>query len=497
LCDRMLSEFEKKVADYLKANELLGSADRLLLAVSGGADSTALLYAMHAFKAGRVLNAELLCAHINHQLRAGDADLDEEFVIAQATELKVPVTTRRLDVSGYARCSKLSIETAARQLRIQVLGEIARANNCDAIATAHQKNDNAETIIQRLTRGTGLRGLAGIWPERVFADGARIIRPLLCVQRDEIIAYLQEGRLRWRRDRTNSDCAYRRNYIRHRLLPALQRNCRYSIVERLSVLAESARKFYRVICARADESWPDVADCSGDEITLDVGILLTQAPPVKVELVRRALARIGCGEKDMNRLHYENILQLAEQNVTGRKMELPGGFVVCREYGSLILGAAQNRSVEQAPPYVDKSVTLNVPGQTGFGGYAIEATIVKADETGFERFVAGKGDRIEQLDLDKIKMPLIARRRHPGDRFVPLGLASEKKLGKFLTAQRIPHRLREEVRVVADAEKIIWVCPVRISERVKVTSQTRTVLQLLVTDLTGPQNSLDAIQPDK
>ena len=113
----------------------------------------------------------------------------------------------------------------------------------------------------------------------------------------------------------------------------------------------------------------------------------------------------------------------------------------------------------------------------------IEATVVEADEAEFERFVAGKGDHVERFDLEKIKMPLIARRRRPGDRFVPLGRTSEKKLGKFLTAQRVPHQVREEVIVVADAERIIWVCPVRISEQAKVTSETHRVLQLRIADL--------------
>jgi len=492
LCDRMLSEFEKKVADYLKANELLVSADRLLLAVSGGADSTALLHAINALKTGGILNAELLCAHMNHQLRTGDADLDEEFVVAQGAKLDVSVTTRRLDVSGYARHNKLSIETAARQLRIQALSEIARANNCDAIVTAHQKNDNAETIVQRLVRGTGFRGLAGIWPERVFADGTRIVRPLLCVGRDEIIAYLREGNLQWRRDHTNADCTYRRNYIRHRLLPEVQRNCSRPIVERLSRLAESARKFHRLICARADELWPDVACCDGDEIALDVGVFLIQPPSVKVELVRRTLAHIGCGERDLTEWHYRNILQLAERDVTGRKTELPGGFVVFREYGSLIFVNSRRRSVGQAPPYSDKSVTLNISGQTGFEGYVIEATVVEADEAEFERFVAGKGDHVERFDLEKIKMPLIVRSRRFGDTFVPLGLTSEKKVGKFLTAQRTPRRLRKEVLIVADSEKIIWVCPFRMSEQAKVTSETHRVLQLQIADLEGRQNSVDA-----
>ncbi|MCH8121442.1 MAG: tRNA lysidine(34) synthetase TilS [Planctomycetes bacterium] len=194
----MLLEFEQKVADFIKANKLFGSVDKVLLAVSGGADSTALLYAMRALSSENVFRAELLCAHINHQLREAEADLDEDFVIAQSARLKLAITTRRVDVRGYAGRNKLSIETAARELRIKNLLEIARANNCKTIATAHQKNDNAETILQRLTRGTGFRGLGGIWPMRVFGCEFKFVRPLLCVRRDEIIEYLEQRNLKWR-----------------------------------------------------------------------------------------------------------------------------------------------------------------------------------------------------------------------------------------------------------------------------------------------------------
>ncbi|HUS73141.1 MAG TPA: tRNA lysidine(34) synthetase TilS, partial [Sedimentisphaerales bacterium] len=142
----MLLEFENKVADFIKANRLFEQADSLLLAFSGGADSTALLYAMWMLKTANVLNADIVCAHINHQLRGANADLDEDFVVSQARDLNIPITTKRLDVRGFARENKLSIETAARKLRIESLLDIAKASNCKYIATAHHKNDNAETI---------------------------------------------------------------------------------------------------------------------------------------------------------------------------------------------------------------------------------------------------------------------------------------------------------------------------------------------------------------
>jgi len=530
----MLSEFEQKVGDFIKANELFGSAEKILLAVSGGADSTALLYAMRALSSENIFGAKLLCAHINHQLRGAKADSDEDFVIAQAAELKLAVTTKQVDVRGFAGRNKLSIETAARKLRIKNLIEIAGANNCDCVATAHQKNDNAETILQRLTRGTGFRGLGGIWPMRVFGDEftdvyktnetvvktrgtngststppnkfesgtqycPNFVRPLLCVRRDEIIKYLQERNLKWRQDHTNTDCTYRRNYIRHRLLPVLQQDCSGSLVEQLSELSESARRFYKLVCSRADEVRQKVADCAGEKVTLDSKMLLAQSQPVMVELARRSLTAVGCGERDLTQRHYEGILRLAEQNVSGRKIDLPGGFVVGAEYGNLIFSRPQKSEIRSQKTEVRNlssvlavrhpvdcplsAVVLEVPGQTRFGRYLIKATTLEANEEEFEKFKAGKNNFIERFDFDKIKPPLIVRLRKPGDRFVPLGLGEEKKVGKFLTAARVPQEVRQKLLIVADSKKIIWVWPIRIGEQAKVTSGTRKILQLQITSM--------------
>ena len=485
----MLLEFEKKVADFIKANGLFDPADKILLAVSGGADSTALLYAMCAIKAENVLGGGIICAHINHQLRGSESDGDEAFVVAQADKLNLAMTTKRLDVRGFARKNKLSIETAARRLRIESLLDIAEANDCKWVATAHQKDDNAETIIQRLVRGTGFRGLGGIWPVRKFtpasccrktAAGVGFVRPLLCVSRGEIVEYLSERNLKWREDRTNIDCSYRRNFIRHRLLPTLQQQCTGSIVEQLSELARSAQKFYSLVCSSAEKIWPQLTDCAADKVTLDLKSFLVQPPAVKIEIVRRSLIHLGSGERDLTHRHYKKVLQLSQQKTNGKQIELPGGFAVWCEYGKLIFARA--KGALKPGEQISKSIKLEVPGRTRFGRYLIEAVTFETERREFEKFNTRKINFIEWFDLDNVKLPLVVRSREQGDRFVPLGLREEKKVGKFLTAAKAPREIRKKVLIVADAEKIIWVCPVRISEQAKVTSGTRKILRLQVAD---------------
>jgi tRNA(Ile)-lysidine synthase len=406
-------------------------------------------------------------------------------------------------VRGFARKNKLSVETAARKLRIESLLDIAKANDCRWVATAHQKGDSAETVIQRLVRGTGFRGLGGIWPVRKFAPaavlhptaslckakrggvrqqdaGVSFVRPLLCVRRDEIVEYLNKRNLKWRVDRTNDDCSYRRNFIRHRLLPVLQQQCSGSIVERLAELSQSAQRFYSLVCNEAEKVWPQLADCTADNITLDLKSFLAQIPAVKVEIVRRCLTYLGGGERDLTHRHYERVLQLSQQKTNGRQIELPDGFIVWREYGNLIF--ARRMGNDAVKKHTDKIIELQVPGQTQFGSFSIEATVLESDKKQFEKFKRKKSKFVEWFDLDNVKLPLIVRSREQGDRFVPLGLREEKKVGKFLTAAKTPRQIRKKVFIVADAEKIIWVWPIRICGQAKVTGTTRKILQLRVAD---------------
>ena len=472
----MLTNLVNKVADFIKANELFENADKVLLAVSGGADSIALLHVMHVLKKKGVISVDLCCAHINHQLRAGQADRDEEFVLAQMAKLQLGVSTRRIDVREFARMNKMSIETAARKMRIENFLDIAGENNCSHIVTGHQKDDNAETVLHRLLRGTGFRGLAGIWPMRTFDGNIRFVRPFICVTRDEIVKYLHQNKLQWCEDATNIDCRYTRNYIRHKLLPELQKDCTGSLVEQFFKLSESARRFYKHISSHVDNIWSKIADYTDKNVTLNLKIFLEQSQPVKVEIIRRSLAGIVCGERNVTEQHYQKIQQLAEQNVSGKMLQLPGGFLVRREYNNLIFSACR---VGFTPPISEaEPAIIKIPGKTQFGQYTIEATEYLAP--GFTGGVISKF--VERFDLDKIKLPLSVRLRQPGDRFVTLGRKNEIKIGKFLTAQKVPHDIRQKVLVVTDSEKIIWLWPIRISEQAKITDSTNKILQLKIRD---------------
>lgn len=485
----MLAEFENTIADFAEANRLFESADKVLLAVSGGADSTALLYAVKALHSEGAFHGELLCAHINHQLRGPDSDADEDFAVEQASKLNLSITTKRLEVRAFARKNKLSTETAARKLRLKSLVEIAAAGDCQRIATAHHKDDNAETVLQRLARGTGFRGLAGIWPKRRFAEGIDFISPLLSVNRSQIIKYLKEQNLKWRTDHTNADCTYRRNFIRHRLLPSLQNNSSGSLVEQLSDLSRSAQRFYKLICDSAETVWPDLAYCTRDTVVLDLESFSAQPPEVKAELIRRSLACLGSGQKNLTQRHFQTIYQLAQQNTGTKTITLPDGFRVAREYGKLIF--AQSEKIAKPRDQNHNSVTANVPGQTRFGKYLINAAVFDVAVGQADTFKAVVKSLAECFDLDKLNLPLEIHFRRTAERFMPLGLTQEKKIGKFLTDQKVPHTIRKELLIVADSDKIIWLWPIRISEQAKITAETKKILRLRIT-VAGKDKPVDS-----
>ena len=478
----MMDHLEETVTEFIRRHGLFAGAGRILLAISGGADSIALLHVLLALKAQGRIEADLVCAHINHQLRGPASDADEQFAVAQAGLLGLPMVTQAVEVRAHARRQRLSLETAARQLRLSSLVEIARRRECTWISTGHQKNDNAETVLQRLLRGTGFRGLAGIRPLRPF-DHLRLASPLLCATRAEIVQYLKKRALPWREDATNVDVAYTRNYIRHRLLPLLQQEAHGPLVEELSELATSARRLYVRIEREAEEVWSSLAQSAAGGVILDAAGLASLPEPVAIELIRMAVVSLG-GDSDWASPHYKSVLQLARKSMGGKRTALPSGLAARREQAQIILSTQQPTStcrVGLAPPTSAPTV-LAVPGKIQFAGQGLEASILQRGEMDLAKLKRDKDRFTEYLDLDQVKLPVMVRTRKPGDRFQPLGMTSEKKVGKFLTTAKVPRDLRERILILADREKIVWVYPVRISERVKITERTHHVLQLTISN---------------
>jgi len=458
------------------SHELLADCGRLLVAVSGGADSVALLHGLKRLKDEEKIGCDLIVGHINHNLRGSDSDGDERFVKTLAEELGLRCISRSVDVKGYAGENKLSIETAARDVRIKCLVEMVESLGCGRIATAHHGDDNAETVIYRMGRGTGFKGLCGINPINVFTVNdysVTFVRPLLCVTKEEIVAYCHECGIDWRHDHTNDEFDYKRNRIRHLLIPYLQEQSGGPLAEKLCELSNNCQKLYERI-ERKIESHNMLfrqLDCGG--VSIDGMVMKGLSPIVQAEVIRMALVRIGCGQRDVTRKHYRNIIGLLTGE-GGKVIELPGGFTAKLELGKIIFYPPAALADEAMCK--EERVKIKIPGTVEFGGFEIRANIIDAADCNLEKFIAEKTGNVEWFDMDKIVGAIYARRRKDGDKFVPIGMKGEKKVGKFLTASQIDYRLREKLVVVEDEKRIIWVGPVRASEEIRVGRSTCRVL---------------------
>ncbi|MCF7956634.1 MAG: tRNA lysidine(34) synthetase TilS, partial [Phycisphaerae bacterium] len=466
----------RTIFEFCLSFGLLADCGRLLVAVSGGADSVALLHGLKRLNDDGKINCDIFVGHINHNLRGCDSDGDEEFVKTFAEELGLRCVTRSVDVKGYARENKLSIETAARDLRIKCLMEMADSLDCDRIATAHHADDNAETVIYRMGRGTGFKGLCGIKPENIFKINdrpVRYIRPLLCVTREEIVAYCQKCGIGWRHDHTNDEIDYTRNRIRHLLIPYLQEQSGISLTGKLCELSSSCQKLYERI-ERKIESHDllfEQFDCGG--VSVDGVALKGQLPIIQAEVIRMALVKVGCGQRDVTRKHYQKIIGLLAGD-GGKVIELPGGFTAMLELGKIIFyppAALADEAVDK-----QNAVMIKIPGTVDFGGFEIRAEILDAAVCDLGKFIAEKTGNVEWFDMDKIAGAIYARKRKKGDRFIPIGMTGEKKVGKFLTAERVSYQLRRDIVVFEDAKRIIWVGPVRASEETRVDGASRMIL---------------------
>ncbi len=503
-----VERIEQKVLNFVNLHNLLPDGARVLLAVSGGADSVALLEILVSLKLSGGINNDFHIAHINHQLRGQMCLEDEKFVKALAEKYELPITVEQIDVKKYAQQNSLSIETAARFLRLKKLTEIAKKNNCPFIATAHQKNDNAETIIHRLLRGTAFKGLAGIRPKMVLnlsagalakADGTTFVRPLLCLRRNEIEDYLVSQNIKWQTDHTNLDCRFTRNRIRHRLLPMLQRQSYDDLVELLFILSQKGPAFSDKIEKQAKAVWKEcIVEQSERFISVDTNRFNSYPSLLKVEIIQNALQQCGIGLQKITNEHYNRIIKFLIDARTGKILQLPNKTLIKKNRKIFYLGFPQNHLVRRRSTEggSDKPlpVQLKIQGSVCFSDWIIETEILPADKINIENIKLArrlvhrsfgedgknKNNFIEWFDLGQIKQPLIARGRQKGDKFKPFGLVVSKKIGKFITSAKLDLDHQKKTFLVCDSEKILWLVPVRRSSEALMTNTSKSLLQIKI-----------------
>lgn len=462
-----------RVRRFIRDYDLVRPGARVLVGVSGGPDSTCLLLTLAALR--RSLRFELCAAYFDHGLRGPSAAERERRFLRSLTEtLAVPLQCGAGDLRGHAQARRLSLEEAARELRYRFLARAARKARCDAVAVGHTQDDQAETVLLHLLRGSGLRGLAGMapsapWPLPSRGDTPRLVRPLLCLSRADTERACREAGVVPLRDPTNRSRAHLRNRIRLELLPLLRRyNPR--IGEALVRFATTAAADVEFLEELAAAALPASRGADGT-VRLERRRLLALPPALQAHAVRLAASRLLGDARALSERHLRAVLRAAA-GPTGGRLDLPRGLRLQVERGAITL---TKRPPSPPRPLPDGARPLPVPGTVRFGLWRIEVQLL-ARRPAARSLVADS--YVAYLDADACGPRLSLRRRRPGDRFQPLGLARSKKLQDFFVDAHVPRAERDAVPLVCAERGIAWIVGRRLAEWAKVTAASRRVLRL-------------------
>ena len=463
-----------RVRRFILDHALIRPGEAVLVGVSGGPDSTCLLLTLAALR--RSLRFRLHAAYFDHGLRGPRAAAREQrFVRFLAEALAVPLQCGAGDVRRHAQ--RRSLEEAARELRYRFLAEAAREAGCAAVAVGHTRDDQAETVLLHLLRGSGLRGLAAMapassWPVAASDEAPRLVRPLLCLSRDETEGCCREAHLSPERDPSNRSRAHLRNRIRQELLPVLRRyNPRVSdALARLASAAAADIELLENLAAEAIVGGP-----SGDGAVRLTRRQLAQLPvALQRHAVRLAIARVSGSVRDLSDRHVTALLR-ANEGRTGAQLQLPRGLHAEVRRTTLVIAKATPEAPSALP---QGEVLLPTPGAAQLGPWRVEADLLRRAPRNLSKM---QDPNVAVLDADACAGRLWLRRRRPGDRFQPLGLSRAKKLQDFFVDAHVPRAERDAVPLVCSDNDILWVVGQRPADWAKMTKKTRRLLRLRAT----------------
>jgi len=478
-------DLETRFAQFIAEEGLLARDGPVVAAVSGGADSVAMLHLLCDLNRREDWSVKVHVAHLNHRLRAKDSDEDAAFVERLARELRLPCTIESAEVEQRSRADGVSIEQSARQCRFEFYERVCLRLDVKAVALAHHADDNAETILHRIVRGTGLRGLGGIPCVRPIRKGShiRVIRPMLGLRRAEIERYLADRQIAHRHDATNDSASYTRNRMRHEVLPLLRERFNPQVEDALIRLAEQARGLDAYLTETGERMLESlVIEHNDRELVLHSPPLTRKPRVIQTQLIRRAILRMGIGEGELTYGHLGAVADLAVGHEGTKALDLPGGLRVSRRYDRLVFERSSGERIDTGGR---GEIRVATHGTTVLPAHGLELTVdtVPGDGATIAAHIhqlsgRGRASYEEWVDAEKVHPPLTARSRRPGDRFFPLGMTGMKKLSDFFIDEKIDAKLRERTVVLCDQLGPIWVVPFRIDERVRLTRATRRILRL-------------------
>ncbi len=459
--DRSIMNIVEQVENMMNNEFFVQIDSRILVAVSGGVDSVVLLDTLAQLV--EKMNIEIIVCHFNHNLREGDSDKDEKFVVSLAKQYGFDVHTGQGDVRRYSEKYSLGIEQAARKLRYRFLEKTARHVRADYIATAHNANDTAETFFLNLFRGAGLTGLSGIPETRQISKYCTLIRPMSRIKKENIIEFARARNLEWHEDHTNSLLIYSRNRVRHDLLPKLEKEYNPAIVDlinRTAWLFRNADEFIAYYVKMAVQRV--VSEKGSDRFAVQIGFFQTYNEFIQGEIIQNAL-RKHFNQQPVSLNTIDRIIGLTSSPV-GAMFEASRDFIVLRDRDKLIFSRKR--------PAFECNMQIDRTGKYKIGNSLLELKEIPKKDAKFT-----DDPTIEYFDADKLPQTLQLRRWEQGDTFRPVNFDGHVKVSDYLTNQKVSLLEKQQVLVLTNRVEIIWVCGFRMSDNFKVTKSTQNVIQ--------------------
>jgi len=474
----------RKVCDYMKQNMMLEKGDKVVVGVSGGADSICLLYVL--LEIYKKYEAKLIVVHVNHGIRGMDADRDEQFVKELCSKLDIEYYSFHIDVQKIAKEESLTEEEAGRKVRYQAFYEVSRLSKCNKIAIAHNRNDNAETVLFHLFRGTGIKGLTGIDPTRTMktvTGEITIIRPLLCIGRQEIEDYLEKKRVPYQTDSTNLLDDYSRNKIRNQVLTYVNREINQNATKHIAGAASQLKETWEFLNKCIMERYAALVDKDGQTYAIIVRDFKKEDIVIQKGIIRKILENLAGNLKDLEAKHVEQVISLYHKQV-GRYIQLPYDIIARRGYNEIkfymdkngeAIGDLDNEQMEPVVVMIPGKLFLSkkrVYLETSLIDYKKNRTIPKNCCT-------------KWFDYDKIENAVVIRTRNEGDYIQINRLGGRKKLKDYFIDQKIPKEERDNQLLVTDGNHVMWVLGDgdRMSEKYKVDETTGKILSMKLLDM--------------
>ncbi|NLN42380.1 MAG: tRNA lysidine(34) synthetase TilS [Clostridiales bacterium] len=459
----------ERVLEYIRKHNMLEPGHKVVVGVSGGADSLALIHILGRIK--KYIPLTLFVAHVNHGLRGEAAREDADFVEAMAKEWGYKFFLKEAKVSKLAKEWGVSEEEAGRKVRYDFFKEVLDEVGGHRIALAHHRDDQAETILHNIIRGTGLAGLSGIKPVRdeIF------IRPLLEISRKEIEDYCHQNGLKYRIDHTNEEIIYTRNRIRHMVIPMIEEHFNPNFSSSLVRMGDILREEEDFLANYTNKVFGKIAKHKNNEVKISLLDFIMCHKAIQARVIRHGLEFLKKDLVGIEQVHIEGVLNLALNSNVGSILNLPNDIMARKDYDYLVLSLGKTTKGKDFVPVPDFLYELPIPGKVLIPELGVEISAQLEEKS----TVLNKGNKCIYIDAEAVQGDkLYVRNRRNGDRFKPLGMKGTKKLKDFFIDNKISRYKRDSIPLVVDRYNIIWVVGHQISQDYRVTKDTNRLLKL-------------------